>query len=225
MDATTALHFLTIRANAEAEAAETARQKLAEACAVKGSQLTYLMEAAMVADAHARPWVDLFLRIERLGVREGLAKMRAEATEALVSYGIALSTSMVTNAERLYEQEGLRRFLSATNGMDIEDEAPVEEAAPAAEEQPAPAPAPVDVPKATEAQRRTLLAIRDCLIELQEVRVGQVRVVSNRFDVRPRRDMVEWVIGQGWAARDTSTSLFQGQKVSLAEVGTAILAS
>ncbi|MGO4423014.1 hypothetical protein AB4Z54_31010 [Streptomyces sp. MCAF7] len=41
---------------------------------------------------------------------------------------------------------------------------------------------------------------------------------------RPRKDMVEWVISQGWATQDTSRSLFQGQPVTLTDVGEAILA-
>ncbi|MFF0092727.1 hypothetical protein ACFYSF_22580 [Streptomyces canus] len=221
MDATTALRLLTVRATSEFEAAETARQKLAEACAVPGTHLGHLMEAVMVADSLAKPWTDLFVRIERHGVREGLAKMRQKATEALLDYGIALSTSMVTNAERLHEQDGLRRFLSSTNGMDIDGDAPAaEEAAPAEE---APAPAAVDVPKATPAQRRTLEAIRDNGIKLQELRVGQLRVTAETGE-RPRKDMVEWVIEQRWADRDRSTSLFAGQAVTLTETGQTILA-
>ncbi|MFJ1607003.1 hypothetical protein ACIOHS_27070 [Streptomyces sp. NPDC088253] len=224
MDATTALRFLTNRATSETEAAETARQNLKAACDIKGSRLSSLMEAAMVADAMARPWADLLVRIEKHGVREGLAKMRTKATEDLVVYGVSLSTSLVTNAERLHEQDGLRRFLSGIAGMDIEDDAPAaEEAAPTVEEEPAPAPTAVDVPKVTPAQRRTLEAIRDCGVEIQELRVGQARVSVQSGD-RPRKDMVEWVIEQGWAARDHSTSLYAGQAVTLSEVGTAILA-
>ncbi|MFF4147174.1 hypothetical protein ACFY0A_39000 [Streptomyces sp. NPDC001698] len=226
MDAKIALQFLSIRANSEFQAAEEARKKLADACAIKGSNLTHLMDTALVADANAKPWADLFVRIERHGVREGLAKMRQKATEALVDFGIALSTSLVTNAERLAEQNGLRRFLSCTNGMDIdEDQAPAEEAAPESEVQPEPAPAPVEAPaKVTPAQKRTLKAIRDTRIELQETRVGQMRVIASRQDAWPRKDMVLWVIEQGWAQRDHSTSLYDGQAVSLTEVGEAILA-
>ncbi|MEV6738668.1 hypothetical protein AB0N14_17735 [Streptomyces sp. NPDC051104] len=224
MDATTALHFLTIRATSETEAAETARQKLAEACAKPGSRLDYLMEAVMVADAQARPWKDLFVRIEKHGVREGLARMRQKVMEALVEYGVSLSTSLVTNAERLHEQEGLRRFLSNTGGIDIEDDAPAEEPAAVPQETPAPASAPVEVPNATPAQKRTLAAIRDNGVKIQELRFGQTRVTVQAGE-RPRKDMVEWVIAQGWATQSRSTSLYVGQAVTLTPVGEAILAS
>ncbi|MFJ6561941.1 hypothetical protein ACIQMV_19185 [Streptomyces sp. NPDC091412] len=224
MDAKIALQFLNIRANGEFQAAEDARKKLADACAIKGSNLTHLMNTALVADANAKPWADLFVRIERHGVREGLAKMRQKATEALVDFGIALSTSLVTNAERLAEQDGLRRFLSSTNGMDIdEDQAPAEEAAPEVAAQPEPAPAPVEAPRVTPAQKRTLEAIRDNGVKLSEFRVGQTQVSVERGE-KPRKDMVMWVIEQGWAQCDTSRSLFTGQRVTLTKAGEAILA-
>lgn len=79
-------------------------------------------------------------------------------------------------------------------------------------------------PKVTAAQKRTLLAIRDNGVTLQEFRVGQTQVSVERGE-KPRKDMVEWVISQGWAKQDTSRSLFHGQKVSLTEIGEAILAS
>jgi hypothetical protein len=222
MDAKKALVILTARANSEADAAEKAREQLIKGCEIEGSSLDHLMDAVLVADAMAKPWAELMVRIERHGVREGLAKQIQKATEALVSYGISLSTSMVTNAARLHDQDGLRRFLSATHGMDIEDEAPAEETAPQIEEQPAPA--PVKVPKATPAQKRTLTAIRDNGVKLQEFRVG-VTEVSVEDGYKPRRDMVAWVIEQGWAKKDTSRSLFNGQTVSLTDLGDAILAN
>ncbi|MEU0627738.1 hypothetical protein [Streptomyces sp. NPDC005989] len=225
MNAEIALSLLNSMAENSFNASEKARQELTKACAVKGFlELAHLMEAVMVADAKAKPWQDLFRRIERHGAREGLAKMREKATEALVSYGIALSTSMVVNAERLAEQDGIRRFLSATGGMDIdEDQAPAEEAGPEAEAQPEPAPAPVEVPKVTPAQRRTLEAIRDNGVKLQEFRVGRT-TVEVECGEKPRKDMVLWVIEQRWAKADVSTSLYTGQKVTLTELGKAILA-
>ncbi|MET8746849.1 hypothetical protein [Streptomyces sp. NPDC004728] len=225
MNAEIALSLLNSMAENSFNASEKARQELTKACAVKGFlELAHLMEAVMVADAKAKPWQDLFRRIERHGAREGLAKTREKATEALVSYGIALSTSMVVNAERLAEQDGIRRFLSATNGMDIdEDQAPAEEATPETETQPEPAPAPAEVPKVTPAQRRTLEAIRDNGIKLQEFRVGRTTVEVERGE-KPRKDMVLWVIEQRWAKTDVSTSLYTGQKVTLTELGKAILA-
>ncbi|MGO4752583.1 hypothetical protein AB4212_28910 [Streptomyces sp. 2MCAF27] len=224
MDAKKALNLLTAHANSAAGVAKKAREQLIKGCEVEGSLLDHLIDAVLVADANAKPWAELIVRIERHGVREGLAKQRQKVTEALVNYGIALSTSMVTNAGRLHEQEGMRRFLSFTQGMDIDEEAPVEGAVPQAEEPSAPAPEPATVPKATPAQKRTLMAIRDNSIRLQEFAIGRgVKVMSEAAE-RPRKDMVEWVISQGWATQDTSRSLFQGQPVTLTDVGEAILA-
>ncbi|MER6632232.1 hypothetical protein ABT301_29130 [Streptomyces sp. NPDC000987] len=223
MDAKIALTLLTTRANSEAAAARKAREELIKGCEVAGSSPDSLMTAVLAADATAKPWTELMLRIERHGVRKGLAKQRQEATETLLGYGIALSTSPVTNAARLHEQDGLRRFLSFTQGMDIDDDVPAEETAPQTEEQPAPAPAPVKTPKATPAQKRTLLAIRDNGVTLREHKIGATSVSVERGE-KPRKDMVEWVVSQGWAKQDTTRSLFHGQKVTLTETGEAILA-
>ena len=220
MDAQTAIKLLTARANNEAKAAREARERLIAGLQVPGSSIDHLMDAVLVADAMAKPWAQLMQRIERKGVRDGLAEARAKATEALVEFGIALSTSLVTNAERLAAQDGLRRFLSGTQGMDIEDDTPEPQEA---EVRPEPAPAPVVVPQVTPAQKRTLAAIRDNGVRVSEMRVGQTKVAVRQGD-KPRLDMVTWVIDQGWAQRDTSTSLYAGQNVTLTEIGEAILA-
>ncbi|MFF5968221.1 hypothetical protein ACFY64_31760 [Streptomyces collinus] len=222
MDAKAALRILTNRATAEARNAASERERLAKALAVGGSQVDHLMEAVLVADAVAKPWNQLMVRIERHGVRDGLARAREAATDSLLGYGIALSTSLIVNSSRLAEQEGLRRFLGATNGMNIEDEAPAEEPAPEVEEQPAPAPAPVEAPKATPAQKRTLTAIRDNGIAL--VWNGSKRMVTCKGGEKPRVDMVLWVIEQGWATEDRAVYQNTGREVVLTEVGQAILA-
>ncbi|MDX3372314.1 hypothetical protein PV387_41185, partial [Streptomyces sp. ME02-6987-2C] len=83
--------------------------------------------------------------------------------------------------------------------------------------------APVKAPKVTPAQKRTLEAIRGNGIKISEFRVGKATVTAEHGEC-PRRDMILWVIEQGWAVRDQSTSLFQGQAIGLTEIGTAILA-
>ncbi|KPI33306.1 hypothetical protein OV450_1394 [Actinobacteria bacterium OV450] len=135
MDTTTALHRLTNRANKAFDEDRTARARLADALTVDGAQLDGLMDAVLVTAGKAKPWHDLMKRIERHGVREGLAKQRQEATEALLTYGFSMSTSLISNAERLAGQEGLRRFLGATDSFEIED-------APKAAETSAPSKAP-----------------------------------------------------------------------------------
>ncbi|RPK58091.1 hypothetical protein EES44_24475 [Streptomyces sp. ADI96-15] len=220
MDASTILNRLTSRANHAIEEDEAARTRLTKALAVDGAPLDGLMDAVLDSAGRAKPWRQLMKRIEKHGVREGLAKQREEATERLLQWGFSLSTSMVSNAQRIAEQDGLRRFLSTTDGMEISaDEAPAEEVTA----EPAPEPAPVEIPKATPAQKRTLAAIRDNGVKLQEFRIGRATVAVESGD-RPRLDMVRWVISQGWAKADTSRSLFQGQPVALTTVGEAILA-
>ncbi|RWZ74878.1 hypothetical protein EQK42_16625 [Streptomyces albidoflavus] len=222
MDASTILNRLTSRANHVLEEDEAARTRLTKALAVDGAPLDGLMDAVIDSAGRAKPWRQLMKRIEKHGVREGLAKQREEATERLLQWGFSMSTSMVSNAQRIAEQDGLRRFLSTTDGMEISaDETPAEEVAA----EPAPEPAPVEIPKPTPAQKRTLAAIEGDNIRLQEFTTGSgIKVMSEKAE-RPRRDMIEWVIAQGWATADTSRSLFQGQPVTLTTVGEAILAS
>ncbi|GAA2948489.1 hypothetical protein ACFPN0_15085 [Kitasatospora cinereorecta] len=224
MDASTALSLLTSRANHVFEEDEAARTRLTKALAIDGAQLDGLMDAALASAGRAKPCHQLMKRVEKHGVREGLAKQREEAMEYLLQWGFSMSTSMVSNAQRIAEQDGLRRFLSTTEGWGIDaDETPAEEVTPEHETEPTPEPTPVEIPKATPAQKRTLTAIRDNGVKLQEFRVGRATVAVEQGD-RPRLDMVQWVISQGWATTDTSRSLFQGQPVTLTAVGEAILA-
>ncbi|WP_199570561.1 hypothetical protein [Streptomyces murinus] len=220
MDNATAYRILTARAEDAFHDDSKARARLTDALAIDGAQLDGLMDAALNSAGRAKPWHKLVKRMEIEGPREALTKTREEAVEILLQWGFGMSTSLVSNAQRLAEQDGLRRFLSATDGMEIsEDETP----APAEEPTPEPAPAPMEVPKATPAQKRTLEAIRDNGVKLQEFRVGKATVNVERGD-RPRKDMVEWVITQGWAQQDTTRPLFHGQPVTLTAVGEAILA-
>lgn len=55
--------------------------------------------------------------------------------------------------------------------------------------------------------------------------MGRTSIEAERGARRPRKDMVLWVVEQRWAKVDTSTSLYTGQKVTLTELGEAILAS
>lgn len=215
MDATTALNLLARQANRSSEQATTARQRLVDLLARQGSDLTMTVDSVLVAEAEAAPWARLMRRIDRHDVREALAAEREKATSDLLGYGISLSTSLVTNAARLAEQEGLRKFLSATNGMVI-DEDQAEESAPAPAEQPAPAPEVTEIPKVTPAQKRTLEAIRDNGVSLQWNKNRQLVYVTSGD--RPRVDMVEWVIGQKWARAGASRT------VTLTALGEAILA-
>ncbi|MEU6595293.1 hypothetical protein ABZ923_39885 [Streptomyces sp. NPDC046881] len=224
MDATIALRLITNRAANQAKEAQEARERLIGALQVDGpAHLDSLMREVLKAEGDAAPWRELMERVEHHGVREALAEQRERATTVLLEYGISMSTSPVSNEKNLADHEGHRRFLSYVASWEIEGETPAEEPAPATEEQPAPAPAVVDVPTATPAQKRTLAAIRDNGVKIQEFRVGKATVMVERGE-RPRKDMVEWVIAQGWADRDQSTSLFAGQAVTLTVIGEAILA-
>ncbi|MEV5677024.1 hypothetical protein [Streptomyces sp. NPDC052179] len=221
MDAMTATDLLTRQATRHFEQAETARKRLVELLARQGSRLSMTIDSVLVAEAAAAPWVRLMRRIDRNGVREALVAEREKAMNELLGYGVSLSTSLVANAARLAEQDGLRNFLSATNGM-VVDEGQVEESIPVAAEGEVPAPEVAEIPKVTPAQMRTLAAVRDNGVTLSEMKVGRLVVRAQRGD-RPRVDMVQWVISKGWAVSDVSRSLYQGQPVTLTAVGEAIL--
>jgi hypothetical protein len=221
MNEATALRIITNRAEAAADHSATARKRLDEAMKIPGAQLDGLMDAVLIADAEAKPWRELLIRIERHGVCKGLAAQREKVLEDLTGYSLSLSTSLVTNAWRLAEQNGLRHFLSATHGMEIGESEPL---VPAEEPTLEPAPAPARAPKVTPAQRRTLEAIRDNGVKFREFTVKDGLKVGVERGEKPRKDMVEFVIDQGWAQRDATRPLFRGQPVVLTAVGEAILA-
>ncbi|MFD3978292.1 hypothetical protein ACFWR6_06865 [Streptomyces griseus] len=225
MDATTALNLLTRQAERSFEHAEITRDRLARLLASRGSDLAMAIDSVLTAEAEAAPWVRLLRRVERHGVREGLAAEREKATNDLLGFGISLSTSMVTNAARLAEHNGLRRFLSVTNGMDI-DEAPAEEPIPALAEEPAPTEEVAEAPKVTPAQKRTLAAIRDGGVTLRWTShsLKSRTAVHVKSGDRPRVDMVEWVIDQKWARYTSNAPMGAGRGVALTAVGEAILA-
>ena len=230
MDASLALKRLTNRAETVETYSETARENLDKALAIPGALLDGLMDAALTAEGEAKPWRALMRRIEHHGVREGLVRQCTESMEAVMQTE-SMSTSLVTNAARHAEQNGHRRFLSFTNGFEIDAEpaiaeeptaTPVEEPAPAATEEPAPAPT-AKPKKVTPAQMRTLHVIDE-----GEVTIGQPDFrrpayvgVKTGF-TRPRLDMVEFAIGQGWA---TSVHVSNFSKsVTLTAAGKAIIA-
>ncbi|MBT2453282.1 hypothetical protein [Streptomyces sp. ISL-86] len=216
MDAKLALKRLTNRANSTFEEAGGARQRLSNALTFQGAQLEGLIDSVLVAEGKAKPWVQLLKRIDRLGVREGLVKQRQECLELLLQYGLSMSTSMVTNAARLAEQDGLRRFLDATDTIEIdEDEAPVEAAVPELE------PAVIDGLGATIRQQvQVLEAIRGNGVKLHEA--GKVTVEDGSV---PRRALVEFAISKGWARVDGTRPASEGQLVGLTPVGAAILSA
>lgn len=226
MDASQALAFITARVAATATRAEESRARLIKALEDGGGlHLSGYMEEVLKAEAQFAPWADLLHRIDRHGVRVGLAKQCARVNEALVGHGISMSTSQVTNAARLAEHDGLCRFLGVASGIKVTDDQVVtEEAAPEPEPQPAPAPAPTETPKVTPAQKRTLAAIQTDNIRLQGSITGKSTKVASDKAERPRKDMVEWVISQGWARVDTSCPLYRGQRVTLTAAGEDILA-
>ncbi|GGZ73137.1 hypothetical protein ACFOOM_01035 [Streptomyces echinoruber] len=203
---------------------EEARKKLAQCMTELDRRVdTSLIREAMKAAAMALPYRTVLKDAETAGIREALKGMRETLTRQLLTRTPGHSTCPITNEAALMEIEAAQSFLANTDGiLDYAEDAP-EQPAPAPEPQPAPAPAPVEVPKVTPAQRRTLEAIRDNGVKFQEFSVGTLMVRVER-GTKPRRDMVEWVIKQGWAKRDTSHSLFHGQPVVLTRIGEAILA-
>ncbi|MFE3033037.1 hypothetical protein ACFXKY_15505 [Streptomyces canus] len=203
---------------------ENARTKLAKCLAdlTQGVD-TSLIRTAMDTAAEAVPYRRVLEYAEKAGLREALADVRKELTRQLLTRYAGSSTCQIRNEAARMEVEAAQRFLENTdNLLDRYEDAPSEGVGEQAEAEPVPAPAPADVPTATPTQRRTLEAIRDNGVVIQEPRVGQRRVTAERGE-RPRRDMVEWVVAQGWAKR-AATSLFRGQAVTLTAIGEAILA-
>lgn len=76
--------------------------------------------------------------------------------------------------------------------------------------------------KLTPARRWALRAIDRMDIKLRQDGRGLWLDTLHVLDV-PRRDTVEWAVGQGLARLDTSTSLRDGQTVTLTEAGIAAL--
>ncbi|MFF4388573.1 hypothetical protein ACFY0G_17600 [Streptomyces sp. NPDC001552] len=232
MNATAALTFITARANMIFAEDKEARTRLSDALAVDAAHIDSLVDAVLVTAGKAKPWRQLLKRIERLGVRKGLAAERQLATDNLLNCGVTMSTSLVTNAACIADQEGLRRFLRATEGFEIDADAapaPIVETAPAPQPEAPAAPAAqptATTPKVTPGQRRALVAIRDTNIRLQEFTVRDgVKVLSDDHDNRPRRDMIEFAIDKKWAQRDNSTTMLKGQSVTLTALGASILAA
>ncbi|WP_371799028.1 DUF1664 domain-containing protein [Streptomyces sp. NBC_01707] len=214
MDASTALKHLITRADRVFEEAAATRASLTDALAIQGAQFDHLMDAVLVAEGKAKPWMHLMKRIDRHGVRAGLAKQREECMEALLMYGFSMSTSLVTNAARFAEQDGLRRFLDATDTLEIEEES--------AE----PAPTVVAIPETTQEQRNALRTIRDTFVKRQGFKAREGwKYVTSVDGARLDTELGDFLIGHGWAQVDTEATLTEGQPVSLTATGRHILAA
>ncbi|MFF0395169.1 hypothetical protein ACFYSJ_05185 [Streptomyces sp. NPDC005248] len=214
MDASTALKHLTTRASHVFEEAAATRKRLTDALMVQGAPLDHLMDAVLVAEGKVKPWMHLMKRIDRHGVREGLAKQLEECTEALLIHGFSMSTSLVTNAARFAEQEGLRRFLDAAGTLEIEEE-PAELASTV-----------VAIPETTQEQRNALRTIRDTFVKRQSFGDREDWTYVTSVDgVRLDTGLGDFLIGHGWAEVDATDSLTEGQPVSLAAIGRHILAA
>ena len=215
MDAKTALKRLASRATTAFEEAGAARKRLSHALTFQGANFNDLMDAVLVAEGKAKPWMDLMKRVDRHGVREGLAKQRSESLEALLHYGFSMSTSMITNTARLADQDGLRRFLDATDTIEIEEGAEPTDAASLELE-----PAVIDgLGTAVAQQAQALAAIRGNGVKLHES--GEVTVEEGG---KPRRAVIEFAISKGWARLADSVPAGEARPVLLTVLGEAILA-
>ncbi|KUN37714.1 hypothetical protein AQJ30_15635 [Streptomyces longwoodensis] len=202
-----------------------ARARLAEALtdptrAVDSS----LVRDAMQKAANASPYLGVLEIAEKAGLVEALDDMRKRLTHRLLTRGMSSSTCQIHNENERFHLEAAQHFLTDTQGLVEAARAAAAQPAPAGEPEPEPDPAPAPARKVTPAQRRTLEAIRDNGVKLQELRVGQTRVSTERGE-KPRKDMVEWAIDEGLAVRDNSRSLYEGQPVSLTPAGDAVLAA
>ncbi|MFB0617258.1 hypothetical protein [Streptomyces sp. AGS-58] len=210
------------------EREEAARTRLA-ACLTdlaKGVD-TSLVRTAMETAAEALPYKQVLKDAETAGIHEALANMRKGLTRQLLTRALGSSTCQIRNEAARMDAEAAQRFLANTDGLlDHFPQEAVKEVAPEAEAAPesAETATPIETPKVTPAQKRTLEAIRDNGVKLQELKVGQALVQVERGE-KPRRDMVEFVIERTWAEADTSRSLYAGQPVRLTAMGEAILSA
>ncbi|MBT3167992.1 hypothetical protein HTV80_33625 [Streptomyces sp. Vc74B-19] len=211
-------------------AEEAARTRLADSLTNFAYGVdTSLVREAMLKAAIAVPYRAVIENAKNHDIREVIDSMRTRLARQLLTRSTGGSTCQINNEAARMEIEAAQNFLANTEGL-LEHAAEAEEAAKetGAREANAPAggePAPIEVPKkVTPAQRRALEAIRDNGVMLVELRAGRMQVLVKSGD-KPRKDMVEWVIQQGWAKRDTSSSLYEGQVVTLTDLGVAILAA
>ncbi|MFI1956990.1 hypothetical protein ACH46L_03615 [Streptomyces althioticus] len=204
-------------------AEEAARTRLADSLTNFAYGVdTSLVREVMLKAAIALPYRAVIENAKNHDIREVIDSMRKRLTRQLLTRSPGGSTCQINNEAARMEIEAAQNFLANTEGL-LEHAAESEETetdAPAGGE-----PAPVEIPKkVTPAQRRTLEAIRDNGVKVVEAAVGKAYVRVEQ-GAKPRKDMVEWVIEQGWAKRDTSSSLFDGQAVTLTDLGDAILAA
>ncbi|WTW95429.1 hypothetical protein OG216_19500 [Streptomycetaceae bacterium NBC_01309] len=222
MDVTTAIDCINKAAQRAFTEDAQAREDLRAALLVEGAECQHLMSHQLATAAKARPWSRLLRGIERIGVREARAKERQDALDKLLRYGPSTSSCPVRTAAELVEHDGLRNFLAIIDSIEIDEEvAPAQDPAPAEE----PAPEAVDVRKITPGQRRCLEAIRDNGVRLREGSIREGMKVAVECGEKPRKDMVQWAIDQGWAQEDVSRPLFWGRPVTLTGAGEAVLSS
>ncbi|MFI1956989.1 hypothetical protein ACH46L_03610 [Streptomyces althioticus] len=201
-------------------AEDAARARLAECMTDFGRGVdTSLVREAMLKAAIARPYREVLEVALDTGIREAIDRTRKSLARTLLTRAPGSSTCQINNEAARMEIEGAQNFLANTEGL-LEHAAEAEADAPAGGD-----PEPVDVPKIGPVERRTLEAIRDNGAAFWKNRAGGFELWVER-GYKPRKDMVEWAVSEGYAERDTTAGgLLTGQAVTLTDLGHDVLAA
>ncbi|CAL9611417.1 hypothetical protein SUDANB1_05634 [Streptomyces sp. enrichment culture] len=229
MSAKTYTEGVTYMARMYVDNETAARKALAEDLTSDHAFSISRIEEVMRAAATAKPWRTVLRLIEERDktVAQAIAAVRKNAVETLLTYGESRSTSDIRNEEERVNREGLRSFLSRTEGVieniaeaEAAEQAKAEEEPAAAEEAPA-APRPTGK-KPSPAQLAALRVIKTGHVVIRELGFGRPAAFGPHG--RENLRVIKGVIAAGWAEQDASTSLYSGQKVVLTEAGAAHLA-
>ncbi|MBT3167991.1 hypothetical protein HTV80_33620 [Streptomyces sp. Vc74B-19] len=202
-------------------AEDAARARLAECMRDFGRGVdTSLVREAMLKAAIARPYREVTETALDTGTREAIDRMRKSLARQLLTRAPGGSTCQINNEATRMEIEAAQNFLANAEGL-LEYAAETEEA-----EADAPAggdPAPADAAKIGPVERRTLEAIRDNGTAFWKNRAGGFELWVER-GYKPRKDMIEWAVSEGYAERDTTADgLLTGQAVTLTDLGHDVL--
>ncbi|MFF0206404.1 hypothetical protein [Streptomyces althioticus] len=207
-------------ADPKLRAENDARARLAECMTDFGQGVdTHLVREAMLKAAIARPYREVLKVALNAGIREAIHRTRESLARNLLTRAPGSSTCQINNEAARMETEAAQDFLANTEGL-LERAAESEADAPAGDD-----PEPIDAAEIGPAERGTLVAIRDNGAAFWKNRAGGFELWVERGS-KPRKDMVEWAVSEGYAERDTAADgLLTGQVVTLTDLGHDILAA
>jgi hypothetical protein len=214
------IEMLTNLAGDRIHSEDRARKALAD----EASDMTRGLRAetirkAMRAAAEAAPYRALMEDTSDSSPDELFLKLRSRLTRQLIRAHSSSSSCDLINLEDRMKWDGVRRFLEDTDFLVDMLEAPEPTEAPAPAAQPEP---PVSKRRPTPAQRKALELIAQGKVRRSQFTLKDpIRISSLNGSIYA--DTFEVLRREGWAECDHSSSLFQGQAVSLTDAGRAAL--